>query len=245
MGRSIYVAGVAGKANLGYNRHMLHSSLIKALLFDLDGTLVNTIGDIAFAMNKALDSIGIAPINNEDCQRFVGRGLRNALKRALLHASHPADEQTLDIILPIMLETYRKHPSGRSFIYPGMESFLQNSVAVGMHVGVLSNKEDSLVRILVDELFPDRPFVSVQGERVDVPLKPNPTSAMSFATMLGLAPSEILFVGDSEVDAETAKAAGMQLALVTWGFRPRSELESSGYGPLFDTVDELEKEVFV
>ncbi len=224
---------------------MSHYSLIKALLFDLDGTLVNTIGDIAYAMNKALDLIGIVPVTSAECQRFVGRGLRNALKSALLNASHSADDQTLDTLFPIMLETYRNSPSGHSFIYSGMEDFVQKSVAAGMSVGVLSNKEESLVRILIEELFPEDPFVFVQGERVDVPLKPNPTSAMSFVTLLDIAPSEVLFIGDSEVDAETALAAGMQLALVTWGFRSRHELESSGYGPLFDTVEELEKEVFV
>ncbi|PKL12434.1 MAG: HAD family hydrolase [Spirochaetae bacterium HGW-Spirochaetae-8] len=217
----------------------------KACLFDLDGTLVDTIGDIVYAMNAALAQVGIAPIDSQTCMRFVGRGLHNALKGALVEFGSQVDAASMQDLVEVLLHTYREHPYERSGVYPGIESLLQNSVASGLAVGVLSNKEDSLVKVIVRKKFPNIPFAMVQGACEGVPLKPDPATALDFARSLDLNPSEVLFVGDSEVDAQTAIAAGMPYALVTWGFRPRAELAGSGYNPLYDTVADLEKGVMV
>ena len=218
---------------------------LKACLFDLDGTLVDTIGDIVYAMNVALAQAGIAPIDSQTCMRFVGRGLHNALKGALVDSGSHPDDATMQNLVQVLLDTYREHPYERSRVYPGIELLLQNSVASGLTAGVLSNKEDSLVKVIVKKKFPDIPFAFVQGACKGVPLKPDPTTALAFARSLNLAPSQVLFVGDSEVDAQTAIAAGMPYALVTWGFRPRAELAACGYNPLYDTVADLEKGVMV
>ena len=218
---------------------------VKACLFDLDGTLVDTIGDILYAMNAALAHAGLGPIDSRTCMRFVGRGLHNALRGAFEDYGHKVEAGAMHGHVQVLLDTYREHPYERSLVYPGVERLLQNSIASGMIAGVLSNKEDSLVKVIVRKKFPTIPFALVQGACEGVPLKPDPTTALAFARSLDLEPSQVLFIGDSEVDAQTAIAAGMPYALVTWGFRPRADLAASGYNPLYDTVEDLEKGVMV
>lgn len=177
--------------------------------------------------------------------RFVGRGLHNALRGALEDCGQVLEASVLHELVQVLIDTYREHPYERSLVYPGVERLLQNSVASGLITGVLSNKEDSLVKVIVRDKFPDVPFALVQGACEGIPLKPDPTTALAFARLVQLEPSQVLFVGDSEVDALTAIAAGMPYALVTWGFRPRADLAASGYNPLYDTVDDLEKGVML
>lgn len=230
--------------NIGYNRCMSHDEKIRALLCDLDGTLVDTSGDIAYALNTALAVEGVAPLDERSCMRFVGRGLRNTLLGALLAAGVHPDGERLDHVLEVFENTYAEHPHDRSQIYPGIPEFLRKCIAAQLAVGVLSNKEDSLVHAIVGHLFPRVPFTSVRGASEAFPLKPDPGSALDFAAMAGCEPSEVLYVGDSGIDRETAMAAGMRLAVVTWGFSNREALESAGCNPLVDTVDELAREVF-
>lgn len=220
-----------------YNRN------IQAVLFDLDGTLVNTIGDIAFALNTALIQAGVPVVDDDTCMSFVGRGLRNALKNALDEAGHTCSQEELSNLLEILMATYRAHPADRSFVYPGIEALLKNLVAHGLAIGVLSNKEESLVLAIVAKLFPGIPFVSVHGMVQGLPGKPDPSQALAFASVVGLDPSQVLVVGDSEVDALLATNAHCPVVLVTWGFRPKQTLLQEGYGPLCDTVGELESEV--
>jgi phosphoglycolate phosphatase len=216
----------------------------KAILFDLDGTLVNTIGDIAFSINTVLAETGAPPIDDSTCKRYVGKGLRNALSLALYEASVPFDDALLDSYYQLLMETYRAHPHDKAILYPGIGQLLEKSVAAGFKLGVLSNKEDSLVRKIVNALLGGVPFMTVRGATDDIPLKPEPTSAILFSKIAECAVDEVLFIGDSEVDFHTAKAARMRPAVVTWGFRDRFELASNGCDPLFDTIDELETEVF-
>ena len=215
-----------------------------AVLFDLDGTLVDTSRDISFALNAALSSAGVAPVSDNDCMRYVGRGLRNALACAMRDAGETVGDHDMDVLLGILQKTYEEHPFDRARVYPGIDRILEKSVAGGYKLGVLSNKDDSLVKRIVGELFGHVPFVMVQGATGHIPLKPDPTSARMFARSAGCAAGSVLMVGDTEVDYLTALAAGMRTAVVTWGFRSRSNLESAGCAPLFDTVEELETEVF-
>lgn len=215
----------------------------QAILFDLDGTLINTIGDIAFAINRVLHHVGAPPIDDETCKRFVGQGLRNALCLALREALVSFDNEQLDSYMTMLMDAYRAHPYDRATIYPGIEQLLEKSVAGDLKLGVLSNKEDSLVRQIVESLLGDVPFITVQGAIEGLPLKPNPSAAHAFAKAAGCTDEDVLLVGDSEVDFLTAKAARMQIAVVTWGFRDRFNLESNGCGPLYDTIEELETEV--
>jgi phosphoglycolate phosphatase len=223
---------------------MTTHNTFSTLLFDLDGTLVDTSRDIAFALNAALADAGVSPISDNDCMRYVGRGLRNALGCALRDAGRTIDEHDMDTLLGILQKTYEEHPFDRARVYPGIDRILEKSVAGGYKLGVLSNKDDLLVKRIVGELFGQIPFIMVQGATGHIPLKPDPTSAHMFARFAGCPAGSVLLVGDTEVDYQTALAAGMQIAVVTWGFRSRAVLESAGCEPLFDTVEELETEVF-
>ena len=223
---------------------MTTHNTFSTILFDLDGTLVDTSRDIAFALNTALADAGVSPISDNDCMRYVGRGLRNALVCASRDAGRSIGDHDMDALLGILQKTYEEHPFDRARVYPGIDRILEKSVAGGYKLGVLSNKDDSLVKRIVAELFGHVPFIMVQGATGHIPLKPDPTSARMFARSAGCAADSVLMVGDTEVDYLTALAAGMRTAVVTWGFRSRSNLESAGCAPLFDTVEELETEVF-
>lgn len=215
----------------------------KALLFDLDGTLVDTIGDITYAVNVVLKSLGASPIDARTCKRYVGHGLRNTLSRAFDDALIPYDANLLSSSLQLLRETYHEHPHDIATLYPGIKRLLEKSVAGGLKLGVLSNKEDSLVRRIVEALLGTVPFVTVQGATEHMPLKPDPSAASAFARHVGCELHEVVMIGDSEVDYRTAVLAGMRPAVVTWGFRDRSDLEASGCAPLYDTMEELEMEV--
>jgi phosphoglycolate phosphatase len=215
----------------------------KALLFDLDGTLANTIGDITDAVNTVMKNIGAREITETVCMRHVGNGLRRTLLGTLKEVGVVPTEPQLQQYMSIMLETYRNHPCDRTFLYHGIDRFLQKAVAGGIPLGVLSNKDEHLVQQIVNALLPDVPFVSVRGASERFPKKPDPTLAHRFIREVGCTSDLVVFIGDSEIDYHTAQAAGMQVALVTWGFRSRSELEDSKVGPLYDSVEDLESEV--
>jgi len=233
------------RVNIWYTRDMnVTAKRVKAVLFDLDGTLVDTIGGIAYALNTVLASLGIAKIEDATCMRFVGNGLRNTLKGALQAAGSDVDEAETDRLFALFLDAYARKPFERSVLYPHMPALLQKCVAAGLPVGILSNKDDALVRVIVKALLPDIAFAFVRGALPGEPLKPAADSALRFARMIGLDSADILLVGDSEVDAMTAKAAHMQLALVGWGYRPLQALAQVGYGSLCRTVEELQAEVF-
>lgn len=217
---------------------------IQALLFDLDGTLIDTSGDIAYAVNRALFHEGLDEVEPTVCMRYVGNGLPNTLRGILGEMGVPYDVSQLQRMLDNLLEAYRAYPWQRSKPYRGIENLLEKSVAGSLRLGVLSNKDDALVRSLVDHWFDGIPFVMVRGADAGYPLKPDPKAALAFAEHARCVPEQVLLVGDSEVDYLTAKAANMRPAVVTWGFRSRAVLEASGCEPLCDTIEELEMEVF-
>ena len=216
----------------------------RAVLWDLDGTLVDTVADIAFALNQTLLTIGVKPINQETCFQFVGHGLKNTLTSALDYRRViDLDPSKIEVLYANFLSIYREPPHNYSIPYHGISNLLQKCVAEKLPMGVLSNKEDSLVKRIVRHLFGDVNFQFVRGAVDGCPLKPDSTAVHMFLDLVQCRPNESLLVGDSEVDYETARSAGMRCVLVTWGFRSRSILASQGLGPLIDTIEELEMEV--
>lgn len=218
---------------------------VEGVLFDLDGTLVNTIPDIATAINAALASEQLSPLDIEQVKSVVGRGLRNALRDALSLRDRTVSDGWLDELLDILMDTYAMHPMDDSRPYEGIPEFLQRLTDDSIAVGVLSNKADSLVQVIVKGLFPEIPFVMVEGMRSDKPRKPDPQGIREFARSLGMPVSQILYVGDSEVDWQTVRnLPEVQAGIVTWGFRSKEKLQASGVYPLLDTIGELEERIW-
>ncbi len=220
---------------------MKHITIYKAILFDLDGTIANTIGDITYAMNAALSHYNFPIISDEEGKSCVGRGLKNALLRATSLRELTVSEEQLDTMLQILMDTYASNPTQFATEYEGASEFLAECVKSHIIVGVLSNKEDKLVQVIVNKLFPHIPFSFVLGAHSDYPLKPDPTSIKAFMNEFGILPHELLFVGDSEVDGITALNAQVRCALVSWGFRGKETLISSGFTNIYDTFKELKK----
>lgn len=197
---------------------------IKAAIFDLDGTLVDSLADIGGAMNRALAHHGL-PTHPVDAYRlFVGDGVQKLAERAL-----PRDRQELKE--PVLAEYRRYYAEGlldRTQPFPGIEGLLDGLTERGVALAVLSNKPDPATRRIVTHFFSRWPLKAVFGERAGVPRKPDPTAALEIARAVGAQPDECLFVGDSAIDMRTANAAGMRAVGVLWGMRGREELEANG-----------------
>ncbi|MCP3139802.1 HAD family hydrolase [Pyxidicoccus xibeiensis] len=208
---------------------------LRAVVFDLDGTLVDSLGDIADAMNHALAHHGLPTHPEPAYLRFVGEGVKELVRRAV-----PAGRD--DLLEPV-LATYRArydtHLFDRTAPYPGVVEVLAALAEDGVRLGVLSNKSDGFVKRLVERLLPGVRFDAVYGERPGVPRKPDPTAALALAAELGAQPGVCGFVGDTSIDMDTARAAGMYGVGVTWGFRDVSELRAHGARAVATTADEL------
>ncbi len=199
---------------------------ICAFIFDLDGTLLDSIGDIAASGNAALAELGF-PKFSVDCYRaFVGDGVAN-LARKVLPEGH-RDEETVKRFLGKFKDQYSKRWNETTRPYPGIVELLSALTERGVRMGIISNKRDDFTKACVLELLPGSRFGEVRGESESTPVKPDPSGTIAVAKALGCAPSSCVFVGDSEVDAETARRAGMRFVAVEWGYRSRAQLEAAG-----------------
>lgn len=200
------------------------------IIFDLDGTLLNTLGDLRAAANTALRLRGLPPRSMEEIRRFVGNGVRNLMRRCLPAGS--SDEE-IDAALADFKRYYADHLCDTTVPYDGIPELLSILRKRGMKVAVLSNKLDSASQELIRRYFRGKVDV-VFGEHEGVPRKPDPTSCRMVMEQLGVRPAEVLYVGDSGVDMQTARNAGLTAVGVTWGFRSREELIENGADMLAD-----------
>ena len=209
----------------------------QAVLFDLDGTLLDTLEDLATAANRVLAAKGL-PVHTVDAFRiFVGDGLNTLVERML-----PDDARTPEMIrdaAAFFREEYGKNWHECSAPYPGIAAMLDGLTAQGLRMGILSNKPDTFTQLCVRQLLPSWTFNPVLGQRSGVPKKPDPSAALEVARLLSLQPSQILYVGDSGVDMQTALSAGMPAVGVLWGFRPADELRQAGAHHLIARPEEL------
>ena len=207
---------------------------IKAVLFDLDGTLLYTLEDIMASVNVPLINRGLSPISISECREIVGHGLRNAIETSFSRRDYVASEEEVDVALVELQNYYKANPTKYCKPYDKINEFLTK---LKIPFGVLSNKDDKIVKQIVPEVFNGIKFDYVCGAKDGV-LKPNGLRIVEFCTQYNLDPLEVLYVGDSEVDYKTAINAASQVVLVTWGYRDKEDLVKFNV-PMVDTVDEL------
>lgn len=194
------------------------------LIWDLDGTLLDTLEDLMDAANYALSAFGCPTRSKEEIRRFVGNGAGMLIRRAL--PGKPNDPDPMQVLASFR-EYYDAHCRVKTAPYPGIMDLLGALKEQGYPMAVVSNKPDSAVEILCREHFPGV-FSAVTGEVAGLPRKPAPDLVFRAAAALGLEPASCVYIGDSEVDVQTARNAGMRCVSVLWGFRDRAYLESEG-----------------
>jgi phosphoglycolate phosphatase len=195
-----------------------------AIVFDLDGTLADTLDDIAASMNWALERNAMHPHPPDAYRELVGEGVGRLVERAL-----PLERQDLHAaVLEDLRAHYTEHMLDRTVPYPGIPELLDELERRGLPMAVLSNKPELATRWMVDRLFSRWPFAAVAGQRPGVPHKPDPEAALEIAREIDVAPARILYLGDTRTDMETAVAAGMFGVGALWGFRDRAELVAHG-----------------
>ena len=200
----------------------------KLAIFDLDGTLVNTIDDLAIAVNYALERKGLPLHEIAEYKQMVGGGVRNLVWKALPDQLK-GDEQILDELLADFMQYYKANICVHSHPYQGLPELLTELNAAGVKIAVASNKFQSGVRILVSRLFPNIDFASVYGGREGIALKPDPSIVATIIEEAGVDKSQAVMIGDSGTDTRTAAAAGIDGIAVTWGFKPKSAVEGAAY----------------
>ena len=222
----------------------------KAILFDMDGTVLDTLTDLTAAVNYAMAQTGHrCGYTREDTRYFFGSGARTAIRRALAREAGAAladllligsadEQEESERILTVFKPYYEAHCREATAPYPGIEALLQTLRGAGLYTAVVSNKPDPAVQILAAAHFPGL-FDFAAGERAGIPRKPAPDTVWQVLREMDVQPQEALYVGDSEIDIQTAAQAGMVCAAVTWGFRDRESLESLQPDFMADTAEEL------
>lgn len=211
--------------------------MIKLVIFDLDGTLLDTIEDLANSVNHALSRYHYPTHPVEAYNFFVGNGLTRLVERAL-----PEDARTEDTVSMVRAEFmkhYAIHSEDSTKPYPGITELISRLAADGYQLGVASNKVHVATVELVKRFFPEVQFTAVFGQRDGYPVKPNPVILEDIIQLAGVDKNEVMYVGDSGVDAATAYNAGVSFTGVLWGFRPQKELEEAGATQFAHTAAEL------
>ena len=198
----------------------------KAILFDLDGTLLDTLRDLADSMNAVLGRHDMNTFPVDDYRFFVGKGLRELIRCVL--PEDKISEQTIDEFLIAMRFEYSKRWADNSKPYPGVPELLDELQKINLSMAVLSNKADEFTQVMVRTLLPKWEFQSIRGLKDGLPAKPDPTSALQIAHELKIQPSDFIYLGDTGIDMQTANAAGMYAVGALWGFRTAEELRVNG-----------------
>lgn len=199
----------------------------KAVLFDLDGTLLDTLDDLGDSMNAVLAARGFPTHPIRAFTGFVGDGVQNLVRRALPRESG-SNEALVAEIVPMMRAEYARRWKDKTRPYDGVPEMLDALYAQGLRLAVLSNKPHPATVEVVKHFFPGAKFHAVFGARPDVPIKPDAGAALDVAKQLGVPPEAFLYVGDTNTDMQTAVAAGMYAVGALWGFRTADELLEAG-----------------
>lgn len=205
----------------------------KLVIFDLDGTLLNTIDDLGNASNYALEQCGFPTHPLDAYPRFVGNGVRRLMERVVPEPDR--SPQQVETLLKFFRDYYGKHLTDLTRPYPGIPELLAQLTERGIGVAVASNKYQEAASKIVAHFFPDIPFVAVEGQKEGIPTKPDPSVVFEILAKAGVPKADVLYVGDSGVDMETARRACVTSVGVSWGFRSITELRDHYADYVVDT----------
>ena len=214
--------------------------MYKVCIFDLDGTLTDTLESITYSVNKTLDELGFANITTEQCRRFVGDGARVLMERTL-RAVGDTELKKIECAMKIYGRIFGENCTYHVTAYEGIMDMLDRLEERGIKTAVLSNKpHQQSVDVVAKILGKDR-FSCVNGQREGIEKKPDPAGVFETMNVLSVTKEECLYIGDSEVDVETARRAGLTSVGVSWGFRSREILQNAGADYIIDKPCELLK----
>ncbi len=212
--------------------------MIKAVIFDLDGTVTDTLSTIAYFGNEALRANGLSEIPEQEYKYFAGNGKKVLIER-MLEYSDSKSEENFKNTEKIYDDLYESDPIGKTTVFDGIIPLAEKLHEMGIKTAVDSNKPHDVALMVIDKLFPKGSFNNIYGQIDGIPHKPDPTLAIKLSEEFGAKPEECLFVGDTSVDMQTAKAAGMNAVGVLWGFREEEELKSSGADYIIENPIEI------
>lgn len=211
---------------------------MKACIFDLDGTLTNTLESMTYSVNLTLKEMGLPKITKEQCRMFVGNGARVLMEKAL-EASGDANASRIEEGMEIYGRIFDQNCTYHVTPYDGIPEMLKALKEKKIHLAVLSNKPDRQTVKVVREIFGEEVFDYAQGQKEGIRRKPEPDGVWYLMEQMHVSKEECLYIGDSEVDAATGKNAGLKTIGVLWGFRDRETLETAGADHLIERPDEL------
>ncbi len=212
--------------------------MYKACIFDLDGTLTDTLESLSYSVNATLCELGLGQITDEQCKAFVGDGARTLIERSL-QAVGDTELKLADEAMQIYNRIFKDNCTYHVAPYEGIVEVLQELKETGIKLAVLSNKPHVQTVDVVRTFFGQALFSHVQGQMEGVPKKPNPTAAIMIARTFDIPSEQCVYIGDSDVDMQTGIAAGMHTVGVTWGFRTKAVLTLHGAHHTIDKPDEL------
>ena len=211
---------------------------MKACIFDLDGTLTNTLESMTYSVNLTLEEMGLSKITKDQCRLFVGNGARVLIEKPL-KAAGDTDASRIEEGMEIYGRIFDRNCTYHVTPYEGIPEMLKALKDKGIHLAVLSNKPDRQTVKVVKAIFGEELFDYAQGQKEGIRRKPEPDGVWYLMEQMHVSKEECLYIGDSEVDAATGRNAGLKTIGVLWGFRDRKTLETAGADDLIDRPDEL------
>lgn len=211
---------------------------MKACIFDLDGTLTNTLESMTYSVNLTLEEMGLSKITKDQCRLFVGNGARVLMEKSL-KAAGDTDASRIEEGMEIYGRIFDQNCTYHVTPYEGIPEMLKALKDKGIQLAVLSNKPDRQTVKVVKAIFGEELFDYAQGQKEGIRRKPEPDGVWYLMEQMHVSKEECLYIGDSEVDAATGRNAGLKTIGVLWGFRDRKTLETSGADDLIDRPDEL------
>lgn len=211
---------------------------MKACIFDLDGTLTNTLESMTYSVNLTLEEMGLSKITKDQCRLFVGNGARVLMEKSL-KAAGDTDASRIEEGMEIYGRIFDRNCTYHVTPYKGIPEMLKALKDKGIQLAVLSNKPDRQTVKVVKAIFGEELFDYAQGQKEGIRRKPEPDGVWYLMEQMHVSKEECLYIGDSEVDAATGRNAGLKTIGVLWGFRDRKTLETAGADDLIDRPDEL------